>query len=295
LRFSTPLLVLCAGIAGLMAPGDAAALRGHVAVGGPAGISVMRVDGTHGHKLTKRPWDQGPAWSPNGRKIAFNRARHATKNCACGPYDIYVIGANGRGLRRLLPNGGSAAWAPNGRVLAVDTAAGIEAINADGTGRHRIVDHGVSPTWSPDGTQIAYAGETIDPETGESTGGFVAIVNADGSRNHVIFTSPEKGMPSEPAWSPKGREIAFKREFFTGDPGQIWVVAPTGEGLHKLTGNGENPDWSPDGRHLIYDGFGPGGNYRTYIVRRDGTHSTVLHSCPKHGICLGGSAPDWGP
>src|SRR5205823_6266321 len=162
----------------------------------------------------------------------FNRARHAIKNCACGPYDIYVIGANGRGLRRAVPNAYSAAWSPNGRVLAVDSADGIEIVNEDGSRRHKIVDDGVSPTWSPDGRKIAYSGEIIDPEIGGSTGGFVAIVNADGSGNHVIFTSPETGMPSDPTWSPDGGEIAFKREFFTGNPGEIWAVAPTGEGLH---------------------------------------------------------------
>ena len=252
----------------------------------------MRVDGTHNRRLTKKPGDRAPAWSPDGRKIAF--VRYGSD----GYGNVYVIGTNGRGLRKLANRTFAPAWSPNGKQLVVGVALshgqGLDLMNANGTGRHRLLNEGFAATWSPNGEQLAYTGTTIDPETGETTGGFVAIVNADGTGKQVVFTSPHKGMPLSPAWSPDGRQIAFTREFFTGGPGEIWVVDASGANLQRLSGNGEHPKWSPDSRELIYAGFDASENYRIYIMRRDGTHRTSISShCPKRRFCGAGTDPAW--
>jgi TolB protein len=235
--------------------------------------------------------DRAPAWSPNGRKIAFSR------NGTGVTTNVYVIGSDGRGLRRIATRAYAPAWSPNGRMLAVGSernhGEGIDLVNADGSARHPLLNEGFGGTWSPDGRQLAYVGATIDPDTGYTTGGFLAIVEADGTGKRVIFSSPEKGMPYQPTWSPDGRQIAFRREFFTGGPGEIWVVAPTGEGLSKLTGNGESPGWSPDSRELIYACFDSQESYRIYVMRRDGTRRTTVGSCGRHAVCGFGADPDW--
>jgi TolB protein len=68
------------------------------------GIAVVNADGTGRRTLTPQGLDFHPAWSPDGRRIAF--AREAT---------LYLMDADGSHLRRLTrPDAidGSPAWQP---------------------------------------------------------------------------------------------------------------------------------------------------------------------------------------
>ena len=56
---------------------------------------------------------QGPAWSPGGSRIAFDRVRD-------GDFDIYVMNADGTGLVQLTHDRGvdaRPAWSPDGRSI----------------------------------------------------------------------------------------------------------------------------------------------------------------------------------
>jgi hypothetical protein len=80
--------------------------------------------------------------------------------------DIYIINADGSGLRRLVSGGIDPILSPDGRQVAFarwdDVQRGapgsVWAINADGSGERVILSEAnqpKSPTWSPDGTQVA--------------------------------------------------------------------------------------------------------------------------------------------
>ncbi len=59
-------------------------------------------------------WDDFPAWSPRGDRIAFT-------GFATGDYEIYTIRADGTGLRQLTHTHGDDAhpvWSPDGRWIA---------------------------------------------------------------------------------------------------------------------------------------------------------------------------------
>ena len=58
-----------------------------------------------------------PSWSPDGRWLVFESRRH-------GPAELYVIGVDGTGERRLTWNGAHdthPAWSPDGASIVFDS------------------------------------------------------------------------------------------------------------------------------------------------------------------------------
>jgi Tol biopolymer transport system component len=78
-------------------------------------LYVMRADGSGNRQLTKLQHVSGlPAWSPDGKRIAFQ------SNARLGHFEIYTIGADGKGLRQVSRSTTSdafePAWSPDGRL-----------------------------------------------------------------------------------------------------------------------------------------------------------------------------------
>ena len=119
-----------------------------------------------------------PAWSPDGRTLAFVR-----RNAGHG---VYVAKADGSGLRNLTPKPVGAAyadpaWSPDGRKLAFvsdrDGNSEVYVMNANGSGQRSLTRnpaYDADPAWSPDGRKIAFASNR-DGNSG------VYVMNADGS------------------------------------------------------------------------------------------------------------------
>jgi Tol biopolymer transport system component len=72
---------------------------------------VVHADGAHAHRVATLPADvSSPAWSPDGRRIAFAMGRNGTRG-------IYAVRSNGRGLQRLAAGTADARsldWQPEG-------------------------------------------------------------------------------------------------------------------------------------------------------------------------------------
>jgi Tol biopolymer transport system component len=189
-----------------------------------------------------------PAWSPNGRLLAFASKR-------TGTFDIYVMNSDGSGSRQLTSTSVGdvhPTWSPDGSRIAFDrgTSGRMYVMKADGTGVRRITDDTADetdPAWSPRGNWIAYVRKTPGTDARE-----LWLVRPDGSGRRQLTSL---GAVSEsPAWSPDGRRVAFSSTG-GGLKYQIYSVDSDGKGIRKLTRSSVDafePAWSPDGTTIAF-------------------------------------------
>jgi Tol biopolymer transport system component len=116
--------------------------------GGDA-VYVVRADGSGLRRLTTRkrsPHEHlvEPAWSPDGRKVAYSSDLQRAGDTAY--FDLFVMNADGSGQRRLTrtpQNEFVFSWSPDGRRLAffrfpVKPSWAFFVMNADGTGVRKV-------------------------------------------------------------------------------------------------------------------------------------------------------------
>jgi Tol biopolymer transport system component len=159
-------------------------------------IYVADADGTGATRLTPDRWEaQYPAWSPDGRRIAFTRVVPPST------FDIYVMNADGTKLRQLTRSPAQEnwpEWSPDSRriVFSSDDLAGgggLVVMRADGSERRPLAAGAGEPSWSPGGRWIAF---------NCSTGmvGHICAIRPDGSGRRIIID--RRLSVSFPAWRP---------------------------------------------------------------------------------------------
>jgi dipeptidyl aminopeptidase/acylaminoacyl peptidase len=265
-------------------PSWARRLGGEVAYKCADSLCLMRPNGTGKRTLAGASIAWDPAWSPDGRQLAFRGYYPPYHE---GDYAIYVGKANGCHATKLTKamNGGTPSWSPSGRQIAF-AVGGISVINANGTGyrsltkdtRQRLDD---SPAWSA-GDRIAF----VRTGTGTSLGEIYTI-NPDGS-GVAALTHGGPGF-FQPSWSHTGRQIAFVvltgHSMETGSPMAIEVANADGSGVHPVTPRtwaSYSPTWTPDGKIAFLRQTGastPSAAAPTsvYIVNRDGSGLRLLY------------------
>ena len=234
-------------------------------------IYVMNPDGTGLTRLTSDPSVASrPAWSPDGTKIAFERA---TSN-GSDP-EIYVMNADGSGFKDLTGGAGGSkpAWSPDGTRIAFARGSEIYVMNADGSHVTQLTHSGEGvadyPAWSPDGARIAFT-------SGIANQGALFIVNMDGSGLHRIFIEHDPGVADlvrPGSWSPDGSKILFERAPTSNAKNQsvagIWSINPDGTDLVRVNANRADAfaSWSPDGTKILFIRD----DRDVYVMNTDGT------------------------
>jgi Tol biopolymer transport system component len=103
----------------------------------------------------------------------------------------------------------------------------------------------------------------------------LCLVGASGGGERKLVRTARPWPQWDPAFSPDGREVAFRGYWGPGDGAYALYVAPTsGCTSKRLTrGVAGDPAWSPDGRWIAFDTSGYGDIYK---VRPNGTGLTKL-------------------
>ena len=180
----------------------------------PLGIKVGPLTLYPTDRLTNDPAsERDPAWSPDGKKIAFSSNRDgkydgATGECfnALCSYEIYIMNADGTGLPFRLTNRDRSdyqpAWSPDGKKIAFTSILSghleIFTMNADGTGLPFRLVNGTEPAWSPDGKKIAFTSDRFGKNEIFTMNVYGEEVDLDGLTNEAPHQSQPDWQSTRP-------------------------------------------------------------------------------------------------
>lgn len=212
-------------------------------------IYVVDADGSSPVQLTTGMFeDRHPTWSPDSRRIAFERNSWLDRTVS-PPFGeqrfIVVMDADGANLTEVGSKdvwNSSPAWSPDGTKFALRTRGGLVAtMNADGTDLKRYwqIEGWTDTTftrvngsefsklsWSPDSTQIAFAWRpwTAPGQGPNPPSGTVDIAVLDTVNGKLTAITSMDGIERNPDWSPDGQRILFNTDADQGATTRMYVV-----------------------------------------------------------------------
>ena len=209
-------------------------------------LFVVGLDGSEPLQITDGDWDDSqPAWSPDGREIAFVSARHDGREFDSSS-DVFVVGCEG-GDARLITGGGQGgcgapSWSPDGRTIAhihhptwpsngtlrlADAAGGnlrsVDRTFDRETGAGGMPGSVARPAWLGDGSIVALA---------QDRGRAAVIVAKEGEETR--WNGRDERMASWYSVSAEAGKLAFVASSVTA-PGEVFVIDLAGGEARQVT------------------------------------------------------------
>ena len=209
---------------------------------------VMPIGGTPRRLTNDRFIEIGPAWSPDGRSLAFSSDRSGTM-------DLWVHDMQTGAERKLATDATKASWSPKGAQLMYVTHDGAIKMTGRPEPLHAPMHDPGKPTWAPEGLIAVSELRPYSSRFREGTNQLVLVSTAGAAdrplnplAHHSIGTRENDG----PVWSPDGSKMAFVMDGLL----QVMPVTPGGEvagSPRQLSKEiADSPSWAADSRHLLY-------------------------------------------
>jgi TolB protein len=207
-------------------------------------IYTVDVDGSNLTQLTRDAnISVAPSLSADGQRLAYTGYKS-------GYADVYEIQLGSGSRSRIMKYPGTnsgAAYSPDGGRIAVtlskDGNPELYVTDSGGSSPRRLTfTPGVesSPSWSPDGREIVYSSDS---------GGGPALYRISASGGSPTPLRTGHGYNTEPHWSPDGKKIVFN---VRGGGGFAVAILDLGSGQVRTVGEGQDPVWGADSRHVVY-------------------------------------------
>jgi TolB protein len=199
---------------------------------------------------TARNW---PRFSPDGGQIAF-------QDWSAGNIDVWLMDADGSDPRALTSDAAHdylPAWMSSGEAVSFaswrrESGQAFDAVHlylmqVDGSGQRRLLAEPLGTSsgadFSPDGRQMVFS-------RAGAQGSALWLAAVDGSDARLLLDDGASNGAAR--FSPDGEWIAFHAG--RGEAASLALIRADGSGQRTLVEGGEAwyPNWSPDGRWLVY-------------------------------------------
>ncbi|NDJ51668.1 MAG: hypothetical protein GYB68_01125 [Chloroflexi bacterium] len=222
-------------------------------VGGQEELFALTAGQANPVRLTDSPGDdRHPAWSPDGRQIAFSSQRN-------GNWDLFILDMESGEIVQITDDPAyesNPTWSSDSFFLAYEAYyennLDIYIVAVDGSQEPipvtRNPEPDYAPAWSPvdGGREIAY----VSVRDGNTD---VYVISLDDPREDLTrnVSQTPRIREDKPAWAPSGTALAYSAV----EDGLSLVYSVdllTELARPRVVGQGHSPAWSPDGGSLVF-------------------------------------------
>lgn len=193
--------------------------------------------------------ERTPAWSPDGAQLIYVARGNANRS------DELFVRTLRTGITRQITEDGMnsymPSWSPDGtRIAFVIAYNRIITLQLETLTQSQVLTRGFAPHWSPDSANITFTATDI------SGGAYLGAITAEGEDSRFLTVGAVNYMDGN--WSPNQQQMVVtgSREraldLYLLDAACLPACQDTAQRLTDNPGSDYAPEWSSDGRSIVY-------------------------------------------